>query len=237
MVSFYRPLTVAFHAVRFELFQFDPWRYHALSLLLFGIGAALMASVVHAMTRSAAAAAVGLAWFLVHPGFIYSAVVWTTNQMHLLQTICVLMALRWWWFCRARTAAWWTPLLVLQACAFAIKEDGIALLPFVLGTHLAYKALLDRRTPWPPAAILVATPVVLAGLVWARHEALGGLGGYSRPTWAQMRANLSAGPYRTLFQLPADRPWQPLVSWTTCGVMAAGVMAGLARPRTAATGS
>jgi hypothetical protein len=236
MAPFYRPLTVAFHAARFELFQFDPWWYHALSLVLFGLGAALTASFLRGCTQSAAAAVVGLTWFLVHPGFIYSAVAWTTNHMHLLQMLIVLIGLGWWWFCRARSAAWWVPLLLLQACAFGIKEDGIVLLPFLLATHLAYKGLVDRRVPWPPLGVLIATPLLLAGLVWLRQEALGGLGGYSRPSWAQIRANLSAGPYRTLLQQPAERPWQPFVAWTSAGLMAAGLVAALVRPRAAAGG-
>lgn len=42
MVPFYRPLTVAFHAVRFELLGLDARRHHALSLTLFACCAALV---------------------------------------------------------------------------------------------------------------------------------------------------------------------------------------------------
>src|SRR5262245_10855363 len=51
-VAFFRPLTVLFHAWRFELFQFDPTLYHAFSIALFGIATGLIGSAVALGTGS-----------------------------------------------------------------------------------------------------------------------------------------------------------------------------------------
>src|SRR5262249_59850488 len=49
-VPFYRPLTVAYFALRFEALGYNAVAYHALSLSLFALAAALIATFVYAAT-------------------------------------------------------------------------------------------------------------------------------------------------------------------------------------------
>jgi hypothetical protein len=93
MVPFYRPLTIVFHALRFELFGLDPTLHHASSLTLFALTAVLVAWFVFRLTARAWAAVIAMLFFVCHPAMPYSLMAWITNQMHLLQILTVLGAL------------------------------------------------------------------------------------------------------------------------------------------------
>jgi hypothetical protein len=223
--SFYRPLTVAFYAARFDAFRYNAWKYHALSLTLFALAGAIGMVLLARLTGRWSAAVWFAVFWCVHPNLPISLVAWITNQMHLLQTIVCLSAIVWWTVIRNRSLIWWTPLLALQVVAMCIKEDGILLLPFVLAVHALYWIVVDRSaTRVSPLALLIGGVFLATLLLWRRY-ALGGLGGY-RVSWEQdtLIANLTKGPTRAVFLRPA-RAWPLLLqAWYVLVVMAAGLI-------------
>jgi hypothetical protein len=211
-VPFFRPLTIAFHAIRFEWLQFDPQSYHALSIVLCGVVLGLLATTVYRIASSATVALLAVAFTAAHPHMPYAATAWVTNQMHLLVLLTFVAALAWWWFCKQRPWWFWLPLLVLQAAAFLLKEDGITLVPVVVVAHVLWSVTERRRVELPPWRFLaLAATLAAGGLAW-RHLALGGLGGYRTPDLASARANLWRGFWRTLALQPVDRPGKGLAT-------------------------
>jgi len=212
MVKFYRPLTVAFSALRFELFGLNAVAHHITSLVLFALAAVMTAWLVLRWTDRRAGAVLAVLFFVCHPAMPYSLVAWITNQMHLLQIVTVLAALTWWDAVRARGLAWWLPLLPAATASFMIKEDGVMLLPGIVAIHE-----LRRWTAEPLPRIrlrfVLLAALLLGGLMMWRTNVLGGVGGYTQLTfdraWTNFFATLT-GVYRLV---PADRPWQPLASW------------------------
>jgi hypothetical protein len=212
-VPFYRPLTIAFYAERFELFGLNSEAHHGVSLMLFALAATLLGSFVWQCTRRLSAAAIGTALFVVHPAMPYALVAWITNQMHLIETIVLLLALNWWFAVRSKGAAWWIPLLALGAAAFMIKEDGIMLLPVIIALHWLRRWTVEPQLPHPPVAFLAGAGGLIASLLWIRATALEGLGEYGRPTLETAWGNYTRGLNRVFRLVPADRPWQPAASW------------------------
>jgi hypothetical protein len=211
MVKFYRPLTVAFSAVRFEVFGFNAVAHHTTSLTLFATASVLLAWLVYRITARGAAAVLAVLFFVGHPSMPYSLVAWITNQMHLLQILVVLCALAWWDAVRAKPLAWWLPLLLFAVAAFLIKEDGIMLLPAILALHALRRGIVERDLP-VPWAFAAASVLLLAALVGWRAHVLGELGGYGQPSIARAWSNIS-GALDGIFRLvPADRRWQPAAS-------------------------
>jgi len=212
MVKFYRPLTVAFSAARFQLFGLNAVVHHTASLAMFVLATLAAACFVYRCSRRTSAAVLTAALFVVHPAMPYSLVAWITNQMHLLQILVFLIALVWWDAVRARPLTWWLPLIVLGVVAMMIKEDGVTLLPLVIAAHEIRRFTLERTLPRAPKAFVVLSIVLLGGFVVFRSHVLGELGGYSRPSVAAAWRNISTtllGLYRLT---PADREWQPLAS-------------------------
>ncbi len=224
-VAFFRPLTLVFHAVRFEWLQFDPRAYHALSIGLFGVVLGLLATAVHRIANSAMVALLAVAFAAAHPHMPYAATAWVTNQMHLMVLLMFVAALAWWWFCKRRAWWFWLPLLVLQAAAFLLKEDGITLVPVVVVAHVLWSVTERRRVELPPWPFLALAAILLVGGLGWRHLALGGLGGYRTPDWASARANLWRGFWRTLALQPVDRPGKGLA---TAFVIVTSLLGGLA---------
>ena len=223
-VPFYRPLTIAFYAARFQLFGLNSEAHHAVSLALFALAAMLLGMFVWQCTRRIAVAALGTVLFVVHPAMPYSLVAWITNQMHLIEAIVVLLGLNWWFVVRWKGTAWWIPLLGLAAAAFLIKEDGIMLLPVVVGMHWLRRWTVEPELPHPPLTFLMAAVGLLAALLWTRASALEGLGGYGRPTLSTAWSNYTRGLDRVFRLVPADRPWQPMASWFVTLAPAAAVL-------------
>jgi len=213
MVKFFRPLTVAFSAVRFELFGLNAVAHHAMSLTLFALAAVLVAWLTHRATSRASATILAVVFFICHPAMPYSLVAWITNQMHLLQILTVLAALVWWDAVRARHVVWWLPLLLFGAASFLIKEDGVMLLPAVVVLHEIRRRLVERDLPRVHWSFIGLCVLLLLGLVAVRAHVLGELGGYGRPTPSSAWRNVSSTLYGMYRLIPADREWQPLASW------------------------
>lgn len=206
MVPFYRPLTVLFHAARFEILHFDPLMHHGLSLALFTVVASLAGWIAFRVTGVPWVALLGVAAVGTHPGLPYALVAWITNQMHLLQSLVVLGAIGWWVRYRRRDVTWWWPLLVFQVASFCIKEDGIVLLPSIALLEVIYRRVVERRWGLPPIGFLIGSLLLTIGLLALRSWALEGLGGYRAVDLQQATANLARGLYRTLCYQPFDRP-------------------------------
>jgi hypothetical protein len=197
--AFYRPLTVAFFAARFHFLGFDPAPYHRLSLALFAAVALLLGVAVLRTTASLAIAAWATALFVVHPAMPIALVAWVTNQMHLLSLLLFLLALLWWTVCRSRSARWWTPLLVLQAAAVLVKEDGVMFGPAMVALHAVYRRTLAPETPPVPRRVLAALAALIVVLVVWRQAALGGEAARIHvPPVAKAAANLLEGPVQVL---------------------------------------
>lgn len=222
-VPFYRPLTIAFYAARFELLGLNAYAHHVLSLILFAHAAALAGLFAWRSSGVPAAGLLATVFVVVHPAMPYAAVAWGTNQMHLLELNIVLVAMLWWFAVRARSLAWWIPLLVLAAAAFMVKEDGVMLLPAILTLHWLRATLVERElasVKWPFALLAFAS---IAGLMAVRSLALEQIGGYGIPSAERAWRNVTRGLVNLLTLRPADRPWQPLASWFAVGLMASGL--------------
>jgi hypothetical protein len=211
--AYYRPLAIGLYAVRFAAFGLDARAQHLASLGLFAAAAALFAAFAAAISRSRLAGALAAATFIVHPGMPYSAVAWITNQMHLAELILMLGACLWWFHVRWRAAAWWMPLLLFQAAAFLLKEDGIMLIPAILVLHVLRKFMVERDLPGVPWAFLGAAALTGAALLSLRAWALHGVPSHRLPSWNQAWSNWTRGLGGAFRLLPAKRPWQPEASW------------------------
>ena len=212
LVPFYRPLTVAFNAARYELFGLDARAHHQVSLVLFACCAVLAGWFSARVTGQRIAGILATLLFAAHPAMPYALAAWITNQMHLTETLTVLAALCWWHLVRARSFVWWLPLLLLGAAAFAIKEDGIMLFPMILATHELNRRMREPHLPHVHPGFVAATVGVIAALLFIRTSALEGIGGYGRPSLERAWRNYAGGLSGTLRLTPADRPWQPLAS-------------------------
>ena len=224
-LPYYRPLTIAFFAARFELLGVNSAAHHALSLMLFAVAVFLVGWFVFRITASAGAALLAALLAAAHPAMPYSAVAWVTNQMHLLETIVVLSAICWWLVVRRRPFVWWTPLLAFATAAFLLKEDGIMLLPCVIVLHGVHRRFAERDLPRIPAAFVTLGVAVVAALLLARHEALHGLVSRRLPSPSEAFENYWSGLYRVFCLAPVDRPWQRPASWFAVATPLAGLIA------------
>jgi hypothetical protein len=205
---FFRPITAWLFALRFWLFGLNTQALHALSLT----GHVLCAAGVGwFLRREGAPGGVGLfgAWlYAIHPLFPYAQVSWLTNQMHLAESLVVILALLLWQGVRDRAPRWSLLLLPVAAAAFLIKEDAVMLLPVLLVLSIQRAWLVDRtqlrRTlTWLPIATLVVT-----ALIAFRHQRLGRLGGYGIPGLDQAQAQFWRGLDAALGLWPTRTPWQ-----------------------------
>lgn len=212
-VPFYRPLTIVWYALRFELFGIDSAALHRVSLALFAFVAVLVGLFILRACSSRLVAAFGVLAFITHPAMPHAQVIWTTNQMHLLASLIVLSALLWAQFVARRTLAWWLPLLPLAAAAFMVKEDCIMLLPVIVVLHPLRRWMVDATVPPMPRTFVALAALLVVGLVFFRQELLGGLGGYGRPGLEQAWHNYSTGLERVFWIVPVRRPWQWTASW------------------------
>jgi hypothetical protein len=212
-VPFYRPLTIVLYATRFAAFGLNSEAYHVLSLAMFAVAAALVGWFVMQTVGRPWPAVLAVTLFVCHPSFPYSAVVWATNQMHLLELLVVMSALCWWSLVRRRTVVWWLPLLACEAAALLIKEDGVMLFPAIVAVHLARKYLVERELPNVPRTFILSSVLMLGTLLAIRYSALHGVGGYRSPTVSGAWSNVTAGLSAVYTQTPAKRAYQPVASW------------------------
>ncbi|MEZ5318885.1 MAG: hypothetical protein R2752_15905 [Vicinamibacterales bacterium] len=227
-VPFYRPVTVWWYALRFDLLGLNARAQHAVSIAGMGLCAVLVGVFVRRETGRARAGWWATVLYAVHPALVYAQGAWLTDQMHLLASLTVLAALLVWQRVRNGGAAGWLLLAALQVLAFGIKEDTIMLLPaLVVLTVLRARFVGDASRPRIPALLLVAG--VLVALVLLRQWALGGLGGYRLPTAAQAWENFHLGLDGVLRVVPVRRPWQAAASAVSTGLLAAGALTALVR--------
>ena len=231
--AFYRPITAWWYTLRFELFGLNAVPQHMVSLVGMIACAALVGLFVWRETESRRAAVLAAGIYGVHPALAYSQAVWLTNQMHLLASLVVLLALLAWQRARTRSARAWWPLAVLQLVGFGVKEDLVMLAPLLL-TLTAVRRLMRHDVPWPAwpvTAIGLAFPL---GLFALRYEMLGRLGGYGPlPTADRAWTNFSTGLVQVFRLLPARRPWEPFASAFCQTLVATGTVLGLLRRREA----
>ncbi len=210
---YYRPLTIAFYAARFEVLGINATAHHALSLVLFSIAATLAGWFALRLTASILIAVLATLVYVVHPAMPYSLIAWVTNHMHLLESIVILAGLIWWDAVRTRGAVWWVPLLGLATVAFLIKEDGIMLLPSLFVLHTIRRQLADEHLrPVPKTFVLIAV-VVLLLLIGVRQWALTNQPAVRLPRTNAAVSNYLHGLNGLLRLVPADRPWQVAASW------------------------
>ena len=194
--------------------------------------AALVGLFVWRETESRRAAVLAAGIYGVHPALAYPQAVWLTDQMHLLASVVVLLALLVWQRARTRSARAWWPLAVLQLVGFGVKRSrdaGAAPARSHRGAaaDAARRAVAglagDRRRP------RVSDRVVRAAGRDARPA--GGHG--PLPTADRAWTNFSTGLVQVFRQLPARRTWAPFVSAFCQTLIATGTVLGLLRRREA----
>ena len=215
MVPFYRPLTVAFSAARFEIFGLNAVAHHALSIAAFALAALLTGWIVYRCSARPIAGLLAGTFFIAHPAMPYSLVAWMTNQMHLLQVLVFLSAFAWWDAVRTRGLRWWLPLLLLAIVSLMIKEDGVVLLPAIVAAHVIRRRTIQPGLPPVRWTFVAAAALLLVGFVAFRAYVLEGLGGYGPPSLERGWRNVSRTLADTYRLVPADREWQPAASLFT----------------------
>jgi hypothetical protein len=211
--GYFRPLTICLYAARFAAFGLNARANHVAGLALFAVAAALFGVFAGRISGSRAAGLLAIVVFVVHPGMPYSATAWITNQMHVAELAVVLAALLWWFSIRASPARWWVPLLVFQAAAFLIKEDGVMLIPVVVALHLLRKYLVERELPHVPWRFVVASVLLGGVMLLLRSRALEGTPTHHLPSLDFAWRNWTRGFSSAYRLLPARRPWQAPASW------------------------
>lgn len=229
---FYRPLTVAFYALRFDLLGVNERAYRILSLLMLASAGTLLGWAVLALSGRTGTACAAAVLFAVHPAVPYSLASWATNQMHLLAMLLFLTGLLIWVLAPAGRSWPWVALIAVQVLLFLVKEDGIMFAPVLLLLHGTRALSTSGRWAWPPLpALTVLLGLVVVLPLW-RYVALGQLGGYGAPSVQQAWTNLLAGPRAVLFQIPAKRPGQLVFAWLFNGIVATGLITAALTRRT-----
>jgi hypothetical protein len=192
--TFYRPLTVVWFALRFELFGFSSAAHHTTSLVLLAACAWLAGLLAARLTDSRGAGAAAAALLLLHPVTPDSLAVWVANQPHLFALLIALFGANWVLAREPATYVQWLPGLLAVCLSFGFKEDGLMLL-FWLPALLAAR---QRRLPRLRFVFVVLATAVL--LVVLRDALLGELGGYTskRLGLAQLVAHALRGPASVL---------------------------------------
>ena len=210
---YYRPLTIAFFATRFEVLGINATAHHALSLGLFAIAAALAGWLAFRLSASPLIGFLTTVFYVAHPSMPYSLVAWVTNQMHLIESIVIAIALIWWDAVRARHVLWWLPLLGFAVVAFLIKEDGLMLLPCIVVAHALRRRVAEERIAPVPRTFLAASAVSMVLLIGVRGWALADVTPARRPSIDAALTNYLHGLDGLMRLVPADRQWQLAASW------------------------
>ena len=210
---YYRPLTIAFYAVRFEMFGINASAQHTLSLVLFAAAATLAGWFALRLSESTALAVLTVLFYIAHPAMPYSLVAWVTNQMHLIESLVILAALIWWDAVRNRGAGWWLPLLGFASAAFLIKEDGIMLAPCILVLHATRRRIGDEPLSPAPRLFIAASGVLLLLHIAIRALALSSAPPIRSPSIELAVHNYFYGLDGVVRLVPADRRWQLAASW------------------------
>jgi hypothetical protein len=212
-------------AGRFWLFGLNTTAMHAVSIAVHALCAVMVGWFLRREGSGTGIALLGVLLYAAHPSLPQAQVSWLTNQMHLTESLMVLLTLLTWQGSRERSLLW-LPIAVLAIAIFLVKEDGLMLLPS-LALLTALRSVVLRTglpTRWP---LLLGSGVALCGaLVALRFERLGRLGGYGVPTLATGYANFTKGIGATLFLWPTRTPWQAVASGMAILAIAVGLAFG-----------
>ena len=134
--DFYRPLSVTFYAIRFELLKYNTFLYHLLSIVMFAIVSSLLFRILYLYTYNLWFSLLGIIIFASHPYMAHSAIAWSSSQVQLLNMMYFLFAWIWIIYAKNKPMSWMYLLFIIQILAFLLKEDGLLLLPtlFLLKT-------------------------------------------------------------------------------------------------------
>jgi len=209
---FFRPLTALFFAARFWLFGLNSFALHVLSIVLHVACATAVGLIVRREGLGVRPAVASSVLYAVYPTLSYSQVSWLTNQMHLLESLCVLGAIYFWQGVRTAPIYRQWPLVAFATIAFLVKEDAIMLLPVLAVLSARYWWLAGnwslKRVGW----LVLAAVTIAAALFGWRAFRLGTLGGYGRPDLTSAQLNWWRGPVTALLLWPTRRWWQAVAA-------------------------
>ncbi len=179
---FYRPITLTYYAVRFFFIGYNPFFHHLLSLVFFSIISLQIYQLLYIHTQNSRFSYLAMVMWICHPYLAHSAVVWATNQMHLLSLMVLLAA----WKSMIRSYSG-PPLRLAyiygwQLLAFLIKEDGI-MIPVVLFPIWLFDNYGESAFPRPHIKswlIWLGVPFMTSLLFIFRRYFLGNVGGYNQ---------------------------------------------------------
>ncbi len=209
---FFRPLSAYLFAGRFWLFGLNATAMHWVSIVGH-VTCAVMVGWFVRNERGRTPIAYTAVWlYAVHPSLPHAQVSWLTNQMHLAESLVVLLALLAWQWTRKYPRGSLVAVVTLAVMAFLIKEDGVMLLPAIAALSLARSWLLNVQMPGREMAILIGFIFIDIVLVFFRQQRLGGLGGYALPDLDAALTNFTRGLTASLFLWPTRTPWRALAS-------------------------
>lgn len=179
MVANYHPLTMASHALDFQLYQLDAKGHHRTSVLLHAANAALLFLWLRIATGRVWTAALAAALFAFHPLRVES-VVWVAERKDVLSGFFGLLALVPYTFYARRRGLWaYAATLLLLACGLLAKPMLVTF-PFVLllldfWPYERWKPQDDWRGVWPlviEKLPLLALVAVFSGVtLWVQGAA------------------------------------------------------------------
>jgi hypothetical protein len=204
---FFRPLTAWLFAARFELFGLNSDALHFVSLAGHALCAVLIGWFVSRSLGAGAGVVAG--WlYAIHPAMPYAQTSWLTNQMHLTESLLVVIALLAWQSARRGSRWWWLVVGAIAGLAFLVKEDAIMVLPAICGLDLIDRIAARRAPDRTWYLVTGASLVLVLALVAFRFDRLGAIGGYGVPTPAQAWDNVLKGPLAAIVLLPGRNPWR-----------------------------
>ena len=204
---FFRPVTAWLFAARFELFGLNADALHFVSLVGHALCAVLIGWFV-CRTLGATAGVVASWLYAIHPAMPYAQTSWLTNQMHLTESLLVVIALLAWQSARSRSSWWWLAVVAIAGLAFLVKEDAIMLLPAICALDLIDRIGTRRGPDRAWYVITGASLIITLALVAFRFDRLGAIGGYGVPTPAVAWDNLLKAPLAVVALLPTRNPWR-----------------------------
>lgn len=232
---YYRPLAGLYQAGMFAIFGLNAPAMHWLSLLELAAVVWLLAVFLWRETRSRASLTAA-ALYLVNPLLRASTSAWIFNQFHLIACVIVLATLLLWQNRRhSVTIRAWFPILASAAIGWYVKEDTVMVLPALLACQ-ALRARWSRDVPAPSRRLVLASAILLAGLVALRFAILSqlpALPGRDSVSFAQGVVSFAYGLGRPFFA----RAHQHVAMMGTALLIGLGVIAMLAvryRPSSAA---
>lgn len=238
---FFRPLSTWLYAGLFELFGLNAPAHFAVSLIWLAVVIWMSAWFITRETGRLGVGVVAALVYAAHPNVPWSMGAWITNDFHKLTGTVALAALLLWQRVRTRGEGAWWPLGLLVTACFLVKEDGVMLIPALLGLQWARARLMGDVRP-PSWRLIAAGAAFGAALIAWRSAALAELGGFPLPDGPLAVArNLLRGPFY-LFALHGETgfvQWTDgLVALAVAGLTVLGIRALAATDRVgAATGA